>query len=123
MYVLIQQAPIRWPEKEKHGISMSEEAKDLISKLLHKERKMRFGSKKGADEVLSHPFFTGIDLIKLEKKEIEPEFKPQVDKTGLNNFDQSLKQTQESIISNETMKKIQKEEETLSHFGFGKDPS
>jgi hypothetical protein len=34
MYFLIQHAPIRWPEKEKHGISISEEAKDIISKVI-----------------------------------------------------------------------------------------
>ena len=31
MYYLIQHAPIRWPDKQKHGIEVSEEAKDLIS--------------------------------------------------------------------------------------------
>ena len=33
MYYLIQNAPIRWPEKEKHGIDVSNEAKDLITKV------------------------------------------------------------------------------------------
>ncbi len=33
MYYLIQHAPIRWPDKEKHGISVSEEAKDLITRV------------------------------------------------------------------------------------------
>lgn len=32
MYYLIQNAPIRWPEREKHGIEVSADAKDLISK-------------------------------------------------------------------------------------------
>lgn len=30
MYFLIQHAPIRWPDKEKHGIEISDDAKDLI---------------------------------------------------------------------------------------------
>jgi len=43
MYYLIQHAPIRWPDKEKHGIAVSEEAKDLITRLLVKDRKHRLG--------------------------------------------------------------------------------
>jgi hypothetical protein len=34
MYYLIQHAPIRWPEKDKHGIEVSPEAKDLISRVI-----------------------------------------------------------------------------------------
>ena len=43
MYYFIQHAPIRWPDKEKHGLSVSEEAKSLISGLLEKDRKHRLG--------------------------------------------------------------------------------
>mmetsp|Transcript_25813 Transcript_25813/g.39679 ORF Transcript_25813/g.39679 Transcript_25813/m.39679 type:complete len:81 (-) Transcript_25813:252-494(-) len=43
MYVLIQQAPIKWPDPQKHGISLSDEAKDIVTKLLHKDRKKRLG--------------------------------------------------------------------------------
>lgn len=38
MYYLIQNSPIRWPEKAKHGIEVSPKAKDLISKMLSKDR-------------------------------------------------------------------------------------
>ena len=31
MYYFIQHAPIRWPDREKHGLSVSEEAKSLIT--------------------------------------------------------------------------------------------
>jgi glycine cleavage system H lipoate-binding protein len=33
MYYLIQHAPIRWPQKEKHKIDISPEAQDLIGKV------------------------------------------------------------------------------------------
>lgn len=33
MYYLIQHAPIRWPQKEKHKIDISPEAQDLITKV------------------------------------------------------------------------------------------
>ena len=35
MYYLIEKAPIRWPQKEKHKIEISHEAQDLISKVSH----------------------------------------------------------------------------------------
>ena len=44
MYHLIQNAPVRWPEQARHGISVSDEARDLISKMLEKDRKKRLGS-------------------------------------------------------------------------------
>lgn len=34
MYFLIQHAPIRWPDREKHGIEVSDVAKDLIFRVL-----------------------------------------------------------------------------------------
>jgi len=33
MYHLIQNAPIRWPQKERHGVEVSPVARDLISKV------------------------------------------------------------------------------------------
>ena len=33
MNYMIQNAPIRWPIKEKHGLEVSENAKDLITKV------------------------------------------------------------------------------------------
>jgi hypothetical protein len=43
MYHLIQQAPLRWPDPVKHQINISEDAKDLITMLLSKDRKTRLG--------------------------------------------------------------------------------
>ena len=33
MYYFITHAPIRWPDKERHGLSVSEDAKDLITRV------------------------------------------------------------------------------------------
>ena len=76
MYYFIQHAPIRWPDKEKHGLSVSDEARDLISRLLEKDRKQRLGQKNDVEEVLGHPFFKDVDREKLLSKQIEPPFKP-----------------------------------------------
>ena len=78
MYELIQHAPLKWPDQARHGFSVSPEAKDLLSKLLEKDRRKRIGKEGDVQEILSHPFFADIDIEKLSKKEIEPPFKPQV---------------------------------------------
>ena len=40
--------------------------------------------------MMSHPFFAGIDVDALLARKIEPEFKPELDQTGLNNFDSDI---------------------------------
>ena len=34
MFLNIESAPIRWPDREKHGINVSAEAQDLIMKVI-----------------------------------------------------------------------------------------
>ena len=65
MFLNIETAPIRWPDQAKHGISVSEVAKDLIIQLLDRNRFTRLGKRNDAEEVLSHPFFAEINLKKL----------------------------------------------------------
>ena len=67
MFLNIERAQIRWPNQEKHGISVSDIAKDLIIKLLNKDKSKRLGVK-GGDEVLGHPFFAELDIDKLMQK-------------------------------------------------------
>lgn len=43
MFLNIESAPIRWPDKSKHGVSVSTVAQDLISKLLDRNKKTRLG--------------------------------------------------------------------------------
>lgn len=62
MYYLIQHAPIRWPEKAKHGIEVSANARDLISKMLVKDRRDRLGQNNDMDDILMHPFFADLDI-------------------------------------------------------------
>jgi len=53
---------------ERHGFSVSAEAQDLITKMLDKDRKKRLGSKGDAAEILAHPFFRPLDILKLANK-------------------------------------------------------
>lgn len=55
----------------------SENAKSLIQGLLTKKPKDRLGFN-GVDEIKHHPFFDSIDWEKLEKKQVEPPFRPRI---------------------------------------------
>ena len=55
---------------------MSEDVRFL--QLLQKERERRLGARKDAEEVKAHPFFSNIDWSKLESRELQPPFNPQV---------------------------------------------
>jgi len=57
---LIQNKEIFFPNKAKHGIDMSDDAKDFISRCLEKNHKKRLGSK-GTDEILNHKWFNDLD--------------------------------------------------------------
>lgn len=71
--------------------NMSEHAKDLILKLLDKDRKRRLGAKEGAKEIMSHPFFKEVEWVKLAKKGVQPPFTPPVSGADMvNNFDSNF---------------------------------
>jgi len=57
MYYLIENGPIRWPTKDKHGFEVSEESQDLINKLLNKDKTKRLGKVNGVDDIITHPWF------------------------------------------------------------------
>jgi serine/threonine protein kinase len=57
MYAMIKDTQVNFPDPVKHGITLSGTAKDLIKKLLEKNKKKRLGGSGDVAEVLSHPFF------------------------------------------------------------------
>jgi serum/glucocorticoid-regulated kinase 2 len=89
MYELIRKKPVYFPDPQRHKITMSDDCKDFISKLLEKEPGNRLGSKNGLEEILSHPWMKAIDTEKLLAKEIEAPFKPKLseDVMDVSNFD------------------------------------
>jgi len=72
----IKNSKVIFPDRKKYKIDYSDELMDIITKLLDKDKSTRLGTKGDAEEVLSHPFFSDINLKELEKETIEPPFKP-----------------------------------------------
>lgn len=55
---------------------MPHDAVDLIRKLLVREPEGRLGYHKGAEEIMEHGFFHGMDWAALYRKEVTPPFRP-----------------------------------------------
>ena len=72
LYNMILNEEIKFPKKN----NISVEAKDLLQKLLIKEKNDRLGYDGGFGAIKNHYFFKGIDFDSLEKKKIDPPFKP-----------------------------------------------
>ena len=100
MYDLITKGELRFPKKFK----VTDEAKDLLVKLLVKNQKERLGINGGFEEIKKHPFFKGIDFKALEEKKIEAPFKPVLeDSFDVRNFDEEF--TSEDLVSSEIPEK------------------
>ena len=95
MYDLINSGSISFPkfitiDEKAVNYKVSEDAKNLISKLLEKDPGTRLG-RNGLKEIKKHPFFGGINFDDLMKKKIKPPFKPKVSSdinSCTNNFDE-----------------------------------
>ena len=113
---------MRWPDPVRHKITVSDEAKDLITMLCQKDRKQRLGQKNDVDDVLGHKFFEGMDFEKLLRREIPAEFIPQRDDSehGVSNFDPEITQQnpKETVINPQQVEKISKHEDKFKDFGF-----
>ena len=100
MYQLITRAELRFPKK----INISDEAKDLLLKLLIKDQDERLGSKSGFNDIKQHPFFKGFDFEALENKKIPAPFKPELkDSMDVTNFDEEF--TSEEVVTSEIPEK------------------
>ena len=96
MFELITKAEIKYPKK----IQVSENAKDLISKLLIKDQDLRLGADGGFETIKKHPFFKGFDFKALEEKKIEAPYIPTLrGSIDVTNFDSKF--TSEEIVTSE----------------------
>jgi serine/threonine protein kinase len=60
VYQSVTSKPVAFPDKQKHGISLSNECKDFIRNLLIKDPSKRLGSKGGMNQVMNHPWLSDI---------------------------------------------------------------
>ena len=70
MYKKILNAKLQVPD------FVSDEAKDLIARLMDKNPKMRIGSVGGIEEVMRHPWLRDVDFEKLTEKKVKPPYVP-----------------------------------------------
>ena len=97
MFDLITKAELKFPKK----IEVSEDAKDLIKKLLIKNQDLRLGAEGGFETIKKHSFFKGFDFKALEEKKLEAPFIPVLrGSMDLSNFDS--KYTSEDIAISES---------------------
>lgn len=89
MQYLIKECPVTFPDKARLGFEVSTHAKDLIKKLLDKDKTKRLGAVGDVTEILQHPFFEGLDIEKLKKKELIPPYRPVIS-DDLKFFDKNL---------------------------------
>ena len=114
-YDMIQHGAVRFPKK----IFISDEAKDIILRLLEKNPKNRLGSQSGIEEIKKHPFFAKIDFDLLEQKKIEAPFIPEIDNnTDVQNFDEEFtsEEVRMSYIPKKKMELIKKNQEMFKNF-------
>jgi serum/glucocorticoid-regulated kinase 2 len=107
MYFLIKESPVNFPDPIKHGIDVSPNARDLIKKLLDKNRKKRLGAHGDVNEILAHPFFASVDVEKIINKQVIPPYMPEIS-DDLKYFDAKLTSREdfaESLID-DTNKKL-----------------
>ena len=67
-----------FPDPKQYKIKYSPEMKDLIEKLLDKNRTTRIGSNGDALEILNHKLFKNLDRNDLFQKKINPPLKPAI---------------------------------------------
>lgn len=120
---LMYKKAVREPVVFKPGIKISDEAKDIINKLLTKDANTRLGAQADSLEVLSHPWFKDLDWSKLLERKLKAPFVPEVSGDAwLKNFDEEFtrEKARDSVVKVDlsVLKEFQAEFEELN---FNKD--
>ena len=86
MFDLINSGSLSFPkfiqiegEEKPRNYKVSDDAKNIITKLLEKDPEKRLG-RQGIIEIKKHPFFSGINFDDLIKKKVKPPFRPNFSK-------------------------------------------
>ena len=115
MYDMIKNSAVKFPKR----IKLSDEAKDVITKLLDKNPKKRLGSHGGIKEIKEHPFFASLDFNLIEQKKYPAPFIPDLaNDTDVQYFDEEF--TNEDVgmsyIPKKNMDVIKKNQDKFKQF-------
>lgn len=120
MYDLIEKFPVKFPDPVKHGIDMTDDAKDMIEKLLNKDPKKRMGATNGIEEILAHDWFKNIEIDRLINKELDAPFIPKLTENleDVSNFDDEFtnEALTQSIIPKADMRAVHKYNDKFTDF-------
>lgn len=115
MYEMIKTGPLKFPKK----VQLSEDAKDLIRKLLDRKVQTRLGSQTGIEEIKKHPFFATIDFNMILQKKYPAPFIPNLnDQTDVQYFDEEFtsEDTDMSYIPQKNMEVIKANQNKFKDF-------
>lgn len=83
----IRNAQFVFPNRNRYKIDYSDDVKDLVEKLLQKDKADRLGA--GPDghlDILNHPFFKDIDIKELEAQSLKAPYVPTIKKEEFAKF-------------------------------------
>ena len=115
MYEMIKTGPLKFPKK----VQLSDDAKDLIRKLLDRKVQTRLGSQTGIEEIKKHPFFATIDFNMILQKKYPAPFIPNLnDQTDVQYFDEEFtsEDTDMSYIPQKNMEVIKANQNKFKDF-------
>lgn len=114
----IKNSKVIFPDRTRYRIDYSDEIVDLIVQLLAKDKSKRLGCKDDGAEILRHPFFADLDMVKLARKEVDPPFKPDVsaDFSKYFNVKSDAKDLTETYVPEINIRKIEKAKDQFIDF-------
>mmetsp|Transcript_17384 Transcript_17384/g.43293 ORF Transcript_17384/g.43293 Transcript_17384/m.43293 type:complete len:459 (-) Transcript_17384:366-1742(-) len=118
MYRKILKEELKFPAR----INAPDEMKDLIAQLLERDPKRRLGTgPSDIEPIKSHPFFAPLDWKKLEAKEIEATWKPEISsELDVSNFDAAFTE-EPAVLTQVTSTLNDKEQEQFQGFTYEAD--
>lgn len=107
----IKKEEVIFPDKKKYKIEYSDHFVDVVLKLLAKDRTKRLGAENDIDDVISHPYFSTLNIEELLKKTITPPYLPEISKDHVGSYIKvktDQKSVSDTMIPNQKVKQIKK---------------
>ena len=116
----IKKESVIFPDKKKYKIEYSDDFKDIVLKLLDKDKTQRLGSTDDIDEIMSHPYFATLSVEDLKAKKMTPPFIPDISSKDMTGQYIRLKTDQKTVadtqLGNSKIQKIKKSKNAFKEF-------